>query len=95
MLKNLLLSLVLLTATASTEEMVSENSNLKLKLEVYELKAQIMQLNKTIEGLKLAQKKGYLEEQRRRSAIALLRSDLRESRRKNHDISLLLEMDGS
>jgi len=95
MFKNLLLSLVLLTASVSAEEMVSENTHLKLKLEVYELKAKITQLNKTIEELQLAQNKVYIEEQRRKSAIALLRSDLRESRRKKHDISLLLEQGGS
>jgi len=91
MFKHLLLSLVLLTASVSAEEMVSENTHLKLKLKVYELKAQIAQLNKTIEELKLVQNKTYLEEQRRLSAIALLQSDLREGRRKKHDITVLLE----
>ena len=95
MFKKLLLSLVLLSSTAYTNEVVSENSHLKLKLEVYELKAQITQLNNIIEKLKLAENKVYLEEQRKTSAIALLRSDLREGRRKKHDISVLLEMDGS
>ena len=95
MFKNLLLSLILLSSTAYTNEVVSENSQLKLKLEVYELKAQITQLHNIIEKLELAQNKAYLEEQRRSSAIALLRSDLRKGKRKTRDNSLLLEMDGS
>ena len=91
MFKNILLSLALLTSIASTDEMVSENSHLKLKLEVYELKAQITELHKIIDELHMAQSQIYLDEQRRVSAIALLQSDLRESRRKKRDMNLLLE----
>ena len=91
MFKNLLLSFLLLSSTAYTNEVVSENSHLKLKLEVYELKAQISQLNKIIENLHKNQTHAQVQEQRRESAIALLRSDLKQGRRKRHDAMLLRE----
>jgi len=91
MFRNLLLSLTLLTTTAYTSEVINETTHLKLKLEVYELKAKITQLNKIIDELHMAQKQIEIDKERRSSAIALLRSDLREGRRKKHDITVLLE----
>jgi septal ring factor EnvC (AmiA/AmiB activator) len=91
MFKNLLLSLLILTATAHSDEKINENSHLKLKLKIYELKAEISQLNKTIEKLHKNQKSVQREEERRESAIALLKSDLKQGRRKEHDITVLRE----
>ena len=90
MLKKILISLMLISSLSHSETMVSENSNLKLKLEIFELKEQINQLNQIIERLQISQQKSFTEEQKRMNAIQTLKSDLRQGRRKHTFNNLLL-----
>ena len=94
MLKSLLIGLVVISSLSHAETMVSENSNLKLKLQIFELKEQINQLNQIIERLQISQQEKFTDEQKRMNAIQRLKSDLRQGRRK-HTFNNLLLTDGS
>jgi len=77
MLRKLLVMLLLISSLSYAETMVSENSNLKLQLQVYELQAQIQHLHKIIDELQTTQQESFMDEQKRQEAIAILKSDLR------------------
>jgi len=80
MLKKLLVMLLLISSLSYAETMVSENSNLKLQLQVYELQAQIQHLHKIIDELQTTQQQEIVDKQAKIEAIAILKSDLHKGK---------------